>query len=525
VALVAQRTPQLPGAAIQGAVRDSSGKPVGNASVSLEKEGAGNRVETTTDAAGVFTFATVATGRYVLSANKSGLRSPATAFPLSEGDRKHIDVVLQAPEDGVPNSNASPNQPMGFSDTPNFTVAGVTDWTAVGGHGSDSTLRTSEDLARQTLTLRAQDAAQNTSSLPAQDTQTESRLRAALATAPGSFQANHQLGEFYLHAGQFRESLPLLEASYRIDPANASNEYDLALAYKGTGDPQQAREHVQKLSAYAKSADLHRMAGELDEMLGDPLPAVQEYQRAVRLDPSEQNYLAWGSQLLVHRAIWQAAEVFKNGVKAYPKSVRLLTALSTALFAGALYEEAAQRVCEASDLDPANSEPYIFMGKIEMAAPAALPCVQQKLARFAQERPDSSLASYLYAMSLLKQQAVSPSHSAPQQVKALLTKAVSIDSRCFDAYLQLGILSASERNYEKAIQFYTKAIDIDPQLGEAHYRLGVAYDRIGEREKAKQEFQLHDNIEKLQADAVERERQQVKQFVVVQGQPATSVVQ
>jgi tetratricopeptide (TPR) repeat protein len=89
--------------------------------------------------------------------------------------------------------------------------------------------------------------------------------------------------------------------------------------------------------------------------------------------------------------------------------------------------------------------------------------------------------------------------------------------------LQLGILASSQHNYEKAIQLYTKAIDADPQLGEAHYRLGMAYDRLGEREKAAQEFQLHDEIEKRQAAAIERERRDVKQFVVVQGQPAASI--
>ena len=32
------------------------------------------------------------------------------------------------------------------------------------------------------------------------------------------------------------ESIPLLQAAYQIDPANRGNEYDLALAYKETGD-------------------------------------------------------------------------------------------------------------------------------------------------------------------------------------------------------------------------------------------------------------------------------------------------
>ena len=97
---------------------------------------------------------------------------------------------------------------------------------------------------------------------------------------------------------------------------------------------------------------------------------------------------------------------------------------------------------------------------------------------------------------------------------------MAIDPKCSDAYLQLGVLSFSQHQPEKAIGFYTKAIQSDPQLGEAHYRLGVAYDRIGSPEKAAQEFKLHDEIEKRQAAAVEQQRREVKQFLVVlDGQP------
>jgi tetratricopeptide (TPR) repeat protein len=137
---------------------------------------------------------------------------------------------------------------MEFSDQPNFTIAGVTDWTAVGGHGSDSTLRTSEALARETLTLRQDGSGPGASGFPGgakEWNEEEARLRAALAGAPGSFAANHQLGAFYLHTGRYRESLPLLLAAYQIDPANRGNEYDLASDYKETGDFSRAREHVQ----------------------------------------------------------------------------------------------------------------------------------------------------------------------------------------------------------------------------------------------------------------------------------------
>ena len=412
-------------------------------------------------------------------------------------------------------TQTDPSQAMEFADKPDFTIAGVTDWTAVGGHGSDSTLRTSEDLARETLALKSPGEAK-------QAFESESKLRAALAGAPGDFAANHQLGAFYLHTRRYRESIPLLRAAYQADPSNAGNEYDLAAALMGAGDFSPAREHAQKLLAHQDNADLHRLLGELDEKVSDPLAAVHEDEQAVRLDPSEQNYFAWGSELLLHRAVWQAAEVFRQGTRAYPKSARMLTALGTAQFAGALYQDAAASLCAASDLNPADPQPYLFLGRIEMAAPTPLGCVAPRLARLVEEQPQNSLANYLYAMAILKSQTSDQTADgkALQQAETLLNRAVTIDPKCAEAYLQLGILYFSQHQTEKALGYYSKAIEAQPQLGEAHYRLGVAYDRIGAPEKARQEFQLHDEIEKQQAAAVERQRREVKQFLVVlEGQP------
>jgi tetratricopeptide (TPR) repeat protein len=505
---------------IRGTVREASGQLVGDASVRLEKKDGSGVQETKTNAAGEFTFQAPGTGTYLFTAEKAGRRGRATVLVSSPGEQPRVSLVLDKAMAGIGQGNVSEpaSQAMEFSDSPNFTVAAVTDWTAAGGHGSDATLRTSEALTRETLTLKPQDAkhgADVAAGTPGEKSESESRLRAAQASVPGSFEANYKLGAFYLHAGRYQESIPLLRAAYKIDPGNYDNEYDLALALKGSGEFAAARRHVERLLAHSDNADLHRLAGEIDEKLGDPLAAVHEYERAVREDPSEQNYFAWGSELLFHRAVWQAKAVFEEGVKKYPKSGRMLTALGAALFAGALYDEAALRLCAASDLNPADPEPYIFMGKIEMASPNPLACVEQKLARFVRLQPDNSLANYFYAMTIWKQQGQTVSDEALGEVEAMLAKAVAIDPKCSGAFLQLGNLSSSQRNYQKAIEFYSKAIAANSQLSEAHYRLGVAYDRAGDREKARQEFQLHDEIEKQQAAAVERQRREIKQFLVV----------
>jgi tetratricopeptide (TPR) repeat protein len=517
---------QPKGAMLRGVVYDSAGRAVGDAHVILLQVASKVSRETATDGAGRFTFAGVATGAFTLTASTKSLRSAAVAITVATpGEQPQINLVLggsgaQPSASGEQDASLA----MQFADNPDFAIAAVTDWTAAGGHGSDSSLRTSEALTQEAVKLKPGNtppAAAGISSGGAGLKESESALRAALAKDPESFEANHQLGWFYIHEGRYQDAIPPLQTAYREDPANHDNEYALALALKMAGDAAQAREHVRRLLAQRPSADLHRMEGEIDEKLGNPLSAVREFQQAASEDPSEGNYFAWGSELLLHRAIWQAKEVFDEGARLYPQSARILTARGAALFAGALYDEAALDLCRASDLNPESAEPYLFMGKIEIAAPDPLPCVVEKLARFEKLHPGNALADYYYAMALWKQQGQHGDSQIKERVKAMLTQAVSLDPKCADAYLELGNLRAGNDEWQQAIGLYLKAIQANPQLSEAHYRLGVAYERAGEKSKAREQFQLHDTIAREQAVEIQRQRQSVKQFVVVlSGEPA-----
>lgn len=506
--------PDPGGTTIAGIVLGFDGKPVSEATVTLEKKDRSSNLETKSNADGGFVFPSLSVGSYQLSAATPGLHSHIISVSVSSaGSMENVKLILQ-----TAGSAPSGAQAMEFNDQPNFTVAGVTDWTAVGGHGSDSMLRTSESLASETATLKSSDAshvAAGVSGDSKAERESEDKLRAALTSSPNSFEANYQLGEFYLSVKRYREAIPLLEKAYRIDSANEANLNDLGLAYVGGGDLTKARARIRELLGQHQSAGLHRSMGELDEKSDDPLSAVHEYEQAVKLNPSEQNYFDWGSELLIHRAVWQAQEVFRKGANAYPKSARMQTALGTALFAGARYDEAALHLCAASDLNPSDPDPYIFMGKIQMAAPNSLACIEPKLARFVQQEPENSDANYLYAMSILKHQEQSPDKQAVQQASDLFEKAVTIDPMCGEAYLQLGILSASKRSFDAAIDFYEKAIEANPQLADAHYRLAMAYDRTGQSSKAKRELLLHDQIKQQQAAAIERQRREVKQFLIV----------
>jgi tetratricopeptide (TPR) repeat protein len=513
------QTPALPAITVVGTVRNSAGEPIIDVSVLLQEQGQDSPIRAKTNTDGTFVLSVQRGGSYTLKAHKTGWRDAVKGnLSLSTG-KTEVNLVLEKIADSTPSG-------MEFSDQPTFTVAGVTDSSQAGGHGSDAGLRTSEALARQTIALKA-DKGEVTDRLLADDIAgrklngSENDLLATLARSPNEFDTNRHLGEFYFLSRKYREAIPLFEAAHRIKPHDYSNGYDLALSYRAIGDYAKAREQATKMLVKTDKAELHALLGSLDERLGDPLNAVHEYEQAARMDPTEQNYFEWGTELLLHRAVTPATQVLTKGSSLYPTSVRMSAGLGAALYAGGLYEQAAARLCAASDLQPADSDPYLFLGKMEEASPAPLPCVEQKMARFSETQPANAWAHYYYAMALLKR-AKESGDSSITPVESLLKKAVLIDPKLSQAYMQLGNLYSGRNDYAQAIGNYQKAIEVNPQLTEAHYRLGVAYQRVGDQVKARQEFQAHQQAEKNEAATVERQRREVQQFLIVlKDQPAT----
>jgi tetratricopeptide (TPR) repeat protein len=449
---------------IEGTIRDTAGKPVADATVILEEKHNAKKFEAKTTPEGNFVFTIGQAGTFTVVARKTGFSdSVADSLVLSLGEKKRVDLVLLAP----PSFTASPRT-MEFKDEPSFTVAGVTDWSNLGLHGSAASSKTSESLAKETLTLKSSEA----------------------------------------------EAAPA---------GGLSKRYETALAYREKGDFSAARQEVRKALAVADDAEGHRLLGELDERLNEPLEAVREYEHAARMDPTEQNYFEWGTELLLHKAAEPAVEVFTRGSSAHPKSARMLTGLGAALYASGSWEEAARSLCAASDLQPADPAPYLFLGKIEKTSPSPLPCSEEKLARFAQEQPGNALANFYYAISVWKREKGSEDPAGRKHAETLLEKAVAIDPKLGEAHLQLGIVHSAGRDFDQAIRDYKKAIDVNPRLGEAHRELGLIYQRTGNKAKAQLEFAAYQEIEKAEAAERERERRELRQFLIIlKDQPAAT---
>lgn len=368
-----------------------------------------------------------------------------------------------------------------FYDEPQFTVAGVADTTNLGGHGSDTVVRTREGLARDTASLSKE------------------------ATSD-----------------QSAASTAAREESAR------DNTYELAVADAKAGRYENSRAKIRALLARQglvpqAQAELHHLLGDVEEKLNNPLEAVREYQRAAELNPSETHLFDWGTELLVHRAAEPSIEVFAKGNRLFPRSIRMLVGLGVAWYARGSYGQAVQCLCEASDLNPNDPTPYLFLGKMQNAEAVQSNGLVERLERFVGLQPENPLANYYYAVALWKQANGAADAKTSAEVESLLKKAVHLDPKLGVGYLHLGVLYSDRGDLPKAVSAYQQAIEASPQMEEPHYRLAQAYRRIGEKAKAQHELQLYERLSKKTKEDAERERHEIQQFVFAMrdAQPAS----
>jgi tetratricopeptide (TPR) repeat protein len=500
-------------ASLQGSVRDSHDRPVAAAKVSLQADIGTETLTAVTDSKGLYHFAALRGGVYSLRVEKAGYDA-AIFGPCALGGKetKKIDLTLK-PAKASAVQSASTGTPE-FYDEPQFTVAGVTDTTQLGGHGSDTVVRTREGLARETVSLKPlADGSPHTSAAAA-----EKSLREAAEHEPESFDANYRFGKQLVDDGKPREALPYLDRASQLRPGDYANSYALARAHADAGDYQDARKRVRALqtvqdNAGQEKAELHHLLGDVEEKLGNPLAALQEYQRAAELNPSEPNLFDWGAELLRHRAMEPAIEVFTKGNRLFPHSVRMLVGLGASWYARGSYEPAVQRLCEASDLNPDDPSPYLFLSKIQSVEKTQSDALVERLRRFVTLQPENAMANYYYAVSLWKGRKGPEDGETLAQVQSLLEKSVHLDPRLGLGYLQLGILYSERKDFSEAIPAYQQTIELNPSLEEAHYRLAQAYRQTGQKLKAQEEFEVYDQISKRKAADAERERHEIQQFM------------
>ena len=338
----------------------------------------------------------------------------------------------------------------------------------------------------------------------------ERQLKEAVRRAPNNFEANHNLGEFYLHAAKLNEAIPWLEKARLLNPTHYANGYDLALAYVQTGKLPEARQQIQQLLIIKNTAELHNLMGLTEETAGNHLVAAEAYQRAAQLDPNEKNVFDLGNILLQLTATNEALKIFKYGVEKHPKSSQLRVGRGIAEYALGKYNEAVETLCQAVDLDQGDPRPYVFLGEMYGVSVELADEINKRFALLIRLQPRNALAHYYYAMNLWKGKRSAENEASPAQLEALLTTAIKLDPQLADGFYNLGVLSFDQKKYPAAITHLRRAALLKPNDSPIHFKLAQAYQRNGQVTPAAQEFELTKKLKVAELEATKKPKFEVQ---------------
>lgn len=341
----------------------------------------------------------------------------------------------------------------------------------------------------------------------------EQQFKKAAALAPRDYEPNHNLGEFYVRSNKLPEAIPLLERAQRINPSAYDNGYDLSLAYLSTGRLGDARKLIQDLAKRKDTAELHNLLGEVEEKDGQFVAAVNEFETAAHMEPSESNVFDWGSELLIHRTLEPAIEVFRQGAERYPDSPRMAIGLGMAYYSLGKYDDAVKSLLRAADLSPGDPRGYPFLSRAYDSSPSQAEDVIERFRRFAELQPKNGQAVYYYAMSLWKGKRAQDPNLDLTQIEQLLKKAITLDPGLAEAHLQLANLYSDQRKYGESVPEYLRARELNPDLADVHYRLAQAYVRVGEKDLAQEEFKAYQQLRAQHLSDLDRQRAEIRQFV------------
>ena len=339
------------------------------------------------------------------------------------------------------------------------------------------------------------------------------QLKRAVVLEPKNYDANHNLGEIYIKQGKLPDAIPFLKQAQQINPASYDNGYDLALAYLLTDHNDPARQVVRALLEGKDTAELHNLLGQIEEKDGNFVAAANEFETAAHQDPSESNLFDWASELLLHRTLEPAIEVFRSATDRYPASARLAIGLGIAYYSRGIYDEAVKSLLRAADLSPSDPRCYLFLSKAYDSSPSQADEVIQRFRRFSELQPNDARAQYYYAISLWKGKRAQDPAVDLTQIEALLRKAITLAPKLSEAHFQLGNLLSDQTHYADAIPQYLMALERNSEIADAHYRLGQAYVHTGQKDKAQAQFALYQEQRAQHLADLDKQRAEIRQFV------------
>ena len=279
------------------------------------------------------------------------------------------------------------------------------------------------------------------------------------------------------HAADYEERYAT--AAVASDPGAMLRAISLRIESK---QPKLAVALAQKALARGDRADLRGLLARAYEADGQPTRAINEYNRAILLDPYEESYYTQLGQLLLDQQNFTTArQVLESARKIFDKSPELELTLGAAYFGLKKYDEAGFAFLKTVTLAPNAPQAYTFLGELLDLSTKWLPEITSAFASFATAQPRQYLPQFLYGKALLT------GGKDMAEAEARLRNSITLEDRFWESHYQLGILLAKQKKLPPAEEELKRSAKLAPENPLPHQRLAQVLDAEGKPAEARLE--------------------------------------
>jgi tetratricopeptide (TPR) repeat protein len=366
-------------------------------------------------------------------------------------------------------------------------------------------------------------------------------FKRAVALDPGFKAAHRNLGGLYLLEGRVREAIGEFSVVIRLDASDPHSHYDLGRAELAAGNPKSGLRHLKtahelaprdtsvslalarahqenhEFSAAIKtlnevdaqnSAEWHAIFGYSSFKSGRPEQAVRELQKAMDLDPANQDYVLELSEVfLAHYNPPAAVALLDAAKRAFPNSARVWFALGTARLLDGNLTDAESALRTSLQFDPRLDLAYVVLGQgyLEVGQWNDLLRTAESLIAL---NPRNAAGYYYKAAALLRTQS---GEQGQREIESLLRKATALDPADPAARYELAKLLLDRGEKQAALAELEATVRANPDYGQAYYQLFRLYLEYGQTEKSQQAKQQYERLRERRGDAVQKLLVEVRQ--------------
>ncbi len=311
------------------------------------------------------------------------------------------------------------------------------------------------------------------------------------------------LSVYFQNAGDPAEAARF-EAGYaRAFPDDVSGFGRAAAFYLEAGDAARAAEFASSGLERRKMASLYDLLGKAQAELGQFDAAADAFGQAVKLRPYDEDYrYNLGHLHLRAQRFEQALTIFGEAQTVFDKSPRLAMGVGIAHYGMRRFAMAVDAFLEAARLAPSFPQPHYFLGRTLTHASGRIAEVVAVQKAFAEAQPDNYLGSFLYGQALLAAMPPEGDDNALAVAEKALRRSIVARDDFWESHFELGALLEKQRRYDEARPNLERAVELNPNSSKPHYRLSRVYARLGEKDLAARERELHEKLTEAERAAM-----------------------